>query len=87
VLGNSTNSVLSSTEADLQVTLKTSVVPIIDKVKIVESMAGKTKSEAQKILGSVKDVKNYEFKVVPNVPLFNKVPKDTGRIELTIENE
>lgn len=87
VLGNSTNSVLSATEADLQVTLKTLVVPIVDKDNIKKSIAGKSSSEAEKILGSVKDVKDYELTISPAVPFFKRVPKDISRIEVTVENE
>jgi len=86
-LGNSTSSVLSATEADLQVTLKTAVVPIVDKDEIKKSIAGKQAGEAEKVLGSVKNVKSYELKVSPVIPFFNKVPKDLNRIELLIENE
>jgi hypothetical protein len=86
-LGNSSSSVLSANEADLQVTLKTSVIPIINKEEIKKSMAGKSSREAEKILGSVKNVKNYELNVTPVIPFFKKVPKDTSRIELVVENE
>jgi len=86
-LGNSTNSILSFTETDLQATLKTSVIPSIDKGAVKKSIAGKSSGEAEKILGSIKNVKNYELNISPAIPLFKRVPKDVNRIELVIENE
>jgi hypothetical protein len=86
-LGNSTNSILSFIEADLQATLKTSVIPSIDKEAIKKSIAGKTVTEAEKILGSVKNVTSYELNVSPAIPFFRKVPKDINRIDLVVENE
>lgn len=85
VLGNSTNSVLTSTEADLQITLKTFVVPDIKEEEIKKELIGKTPSGAEKVLGSIKNVNSYEFKLSPSIPFFGKVPKDLNRIELTIE--
>lgn len=85
VLGNSTSSVLSSTEADLQVTLKTFVVPDIKEEEIKQELAGKTPAEAGKILGSIKNVNNYEFNLSPSIPFFGKVPRDLSKIELIIE--
>jgi hypothetical protein len=87
VLGESTNSTLSSYEADLQVTLKTYVVPKIDPEKVKANMAGKTKEEAQEILGSIRNVKTYEFRVMPDLPFFNKTPTDLGKIEVIVERE
>lgn len=86
-LGNSTSSVLSSTEADMQITIKTSVIPNVDKEEIRKSISGKSLKEAEKILGSIKNVREYSLKVSPAIPLFKKVPKDLNRIELVIENE
>jgi len=88
VLGNSSNSVLSSTEADLQVTLKTFVVPDISEDKIKDALTGKTLQEAQKFLGSVRNVKTYEFKMTPSlIPFFNKVPGAKDRIKVEIVRE
>ena len=85
VLGNSTNSILSSKEADLQVTLKTHVIPDIDENTLKETLKGKSSSEAQKILGSVKNVKTYEFSLVPSIPFFQKVPNNLNKISIEIE--
>ena len=85
VLGNSASSVLTSTEADIQVTLKTLVVPDIQEETIKKELIGKTPAEAEKILGSIKNVNSYEFQLSPAVPFFRKIPNDLNRITLTIE--
>lgn len=87
VLGNSTSSVLTSKEADIQVTLKTFVVPDINEDKMKEELQGKSVAEAQSILGSIKNVNSYEFHLSPVIPFFRNVPKDFSRIEITIVKE
>jgi hypothetical protein len=87
VLGNSTSSVLTSKEADLQVTLKTFIVPNINEEGLKEELKGKSAAEAQKILGSIKNVNSYEFNLSPVIPFFRNVPNDLSRIEITIVKE
>lgn len=87
VLGNSTNSVLTSKEADLQVTLKTYIMPNIKEEELKNSLKGKSVTEAIKILESIKNVTYYEFKLSPVIPLFRNVPKDPNRIQITIVKE
>ena len=84
VLGNSTNSVLTSKEADLQVTLKTLVIPDIKEEDVKNSLKGKSPEEATKILGNLKNVSSLEFNLKPVVPFFQKVPNDLSRITVTI---
>jgi hypothetical protein len=86
-LGNTTNSVLSPTEADVQVTLKAYEVPNIDKDKLKQELAGKSFAEAQKVLGSVRNVKDYALNINPSIPFFGFVPKDTNRINIEIKIE
>jgi hypothetical protein len=85
VLGNSTNSIVSATQADIQVTLKTFVVPIIDKEDLINRIKNKNPEDAHKVLGSIKNVKKYELSIAPSIPLFKKVPNDSNRIEIIIE--
>jgi hypothetical protein len=87
ILGKSTNSTLTSEEADIQLTIKTFVIPNIDTEKLKEQFKGITSSEAQKILGGISNIKTYEFKMIPNIPFFQKVPKDTKRINVVVENK
>ncbi|MFC1622245.1 hypothetical protein ACFL13_02625, partial [Patescibacteria group bacterium] len=65
ILGNTAQTFLNSYEADIQVTLKTFVVPDISEDNLKEELKGKSVSEAQKILGAVRNVKNYEFSLSP----------------------
>ena len=86
-LGNSTNSTLSSDTADLQVTLKTYIVPDINVDTLKKSLKGKTSSQAEKILGSINNVKSYSLDIKPGLPLFRKIPNNINQIEINIERE
>ncbi len=86
-MGNSSSSVLNSEEADLQITLKTFTVSKIDKEQLKLNLAGKSISEAEKILESAGEISTYSIKIEPTIPFFKNVPKDTNRINLEIENE
>ncbi len=86
-LGNSTASVLNSSEADMQITLKTFTVTAVDKEELKKSLAGKSVSDAEKVLGSIGSLSTYSIEIKPVIPLFNKVPKDLNRINLEVENE
>jgi hypothetical protein len=87
VLGNSTNSILTSNEADIQVTLRSVVIPDIKEDEVKESLKGKTNQEARVIIESLKNVEQYEFSISPVVPFFSKVPKDANRIDVVIVKE
>ncbi len=87
VLGESDNSVLNSEEADLQITLKTFVVPDINPEDLKSQLAGQSLKEAQKILGGIRNIKTYGLKLDGSIalPFFQKVPSDTEKIILEIE--
>ena len=85
VLGNSDTSVLNATEADLQVTLKTFVVPDINEDTLKEELKGKNLTEAQRVLGEIRNVKTYELKINPNIPLLTRVPRKVENITIKIE--
>ncbi len=87
VLGESDNSVLNSEEADLQITLKTFVVPNINPEDLKDQLAGESLKEAQKILGGIRNIKTYGLKLDGSIalPFFQKVPSDTEKIILEIE--
>ena len=87
VLGNTETTVLSETEADLQVTIKTFVVPDISENTIKQELMGKGVGDAQKYLGSIRNVKTYEFNLSPRIPLLDFVPKDESRIIISLERE
>ena len=85
VLGNTDSSTLSAAEADLQVTLKTLVVPSINEADLKKELAGKGMPEAQRILGSTRNAKSYEIKFSPNIPFFQRMPQSVENIELVIK--
>jgi hypothetical protein len=87
ILGESTNSTLNSGEADIQVTLRSIVIPDIKEDEVKESLKGKTNEEAKNIIEGLKNVEYYEFSISPVVPFFSKVPNDTERIEVIILKE
>ncbi len=87
VLGKSTDSVLTSKEADIQVTLKAIIIPDIKEDDVRESLRGKTEDEARDIINNLKNVEQYEFNVSPAIPLFRKTPKDPERIEVILVKE
>lgn len=87
VLGNTDSTVLSDTESDLQVTLRTFVVTDISEDEVKDNLLGKNISDAEKYLGSIRNVKTYQLNIEPTIPLFNKIPNDKSRINLTLERE
>jgi hypothetical protein len=85
VLGNSSTSVLSPTEADIQVTIKSFVVPNIAEDDVKKELAGKSSAEAQKILGGVRNIDTFALNVDKGIlPIFNTVPKDLSKIKVEI---
>lgn len=87
VLGNTTDTVLTSKTADIQVTLKTFVVPGITEDIVKDNIVDKSLTDAEKYLGSVKNVNSYELRLDPKVPFFTNIPKDKNRIVVTLERE
>lgn len=87
VLGSTEDAVLSSTEADLQVTVKTSVVPDIDIDSLKTRLAGKSLQEVQRVLGSMRSLSTYEFSLSPTVPFKRAFPGETERILIEIEED
>ena len=86
ILGNATNTVLNSNMADLQVTLKTEVIPIIDESEIKDKLRGKSVQEAQEELNNIRNITSFVFNLKPRIPFFSKVPINTEKIYIEIEN-
>ncbi len=86
-LGNSDETVVTSTKADLQVTAKTTVIPSIDIEDLKSKLAGKSITEASRILGGIRTLNTYEFKLQPNLPFSQKVPQDLDRIIIEVEEK
>ena len=84
ILGQSASSVLNSTEADIQVTLSSIIIPDIKEDDVRENLKGKTNEEAKQYIDGLKNVESYEFNISPVVPFFSKVPINTQRIDVTL---
>lgn len=87
ILGNSDDTVLSSSEADLQVTLKTFVIPDISPDKVITDITGKKLDEANSILNSIRNVKSSEIYISPNIPLYRRMPPNRENITVEIKLE
>jgi hypothetical protein len=87
VLGNSVNSIVNSGEADIQITLRSIVIPDIKEDSVRDSLSGKTEDEARETIESLKNIEYYEMSISPRVPFFSKVPKDTNRINVELIKE
>jgi len=84
VLGTTEDTVLSNSAADLQVTVKTSVIPDIDIGSLKKDLRGLSLKDLQKKLGSMNSIKTYEFNLSPPVPFKTVVPNDVERILIEI---
>jgi len=87
VLGNSETTVLNSDKADLQITIKTFVVPDITEDSIKEMLKGKDSKEAEEILGGVKNIRTYSINLDSVIPIFKSIPTNTDNINIIIERE
>ncbi len=82
VLGNTEKTVLSPTEADLQVTFRFFIAPKIDEEKVFGNISGKSPTEAAEILKAINGVEDVDLSVYPNFPLFNTIPTRTSAVEI-----
>jgi len=87
ILGNSDSTILSSNEADVQVTVKTFVRIKINEEEIKKSLVGKKLNEAEKIIGGIKNIRNYEIVVSPNIPFLTRMPSNISNIQIEVKRE
>ena len=87
ILGNTDANVLSVSQADLQVTIKAYVIPEVNEDELKQKLLGVSFSNAEQILGSVRNIKTYEIKMTPNIPFLSRLPKNVENISLTVERE
>ncbi len=87
VLGNSDTSILSVDKADIQVTVKTFVIPEVDTDKLKATLKGKSISEAEKLLSELKSTSSYSITVSPSLPFLRRIPNDLTRINLEVKSE
>lgn len=87
ILGKTETTILNETTADLQVTLRTFVVPNIFEDKVAKDIAGKNKQEAEKYLGELINITGFSLDITPSLPIFRNVPKDTDKILVIINRK
>lgn len=87
VLGNTEKTVLSPTEADLQVTFKFYIAPKIDKHVVFEKIAGLSATDAISELKKISGVTKTELNLKPNFFLFRKVPSRESAVDIQIKIE
>ncbi len=87
VLGSTDATTLSLYEADLQVTLKSYVLPKVDEEGLKQKLVGKKVKEAEKIIGEVRNVKTYEININPKIPFVQMLPTNIENISLDVKRE
>ncbi len=85
VLGNTDSTVLSTTKADLQVTVKTYVITDIKEDDVKSSLAGKSLKDGQAILDRIQNINNYSLNMTPNLPFLKKFPGKLENINVEIK--
>lgn len=85
VLGNTDKTVLSSTKADLQVTVKAFIVPILDSEAIKKSLIGVSFSDAEKKLNEIKNIKTYGISLNPQI--IKQIPKNAANVTVNVTLE
>ena len=84
ILGNSDDTVLSASEADLQVTLKAYVVPGINESDLKTDLKGKKLNDARDLLNNIQNINSFELSISPNIPFFGRMPVSEENINLEI---
>ena len=88
ILGNTDSTILSTTISDLQVTLKSYMLPQIDEDKIKESLVGTRISEAERVLGGIRNAKSYSIDIDGiSIPFLSRMPSKVENITLIIEKD
>ena len=87
ILGESTDTVLSFNEADIQLSVKSFVIAKVDEESLREQLNGKTLPEAQDIIRKIQNVKNFSINIYPNVQFLNAMPRNKENIEIKVERQ
>jgi len=84
LLGKSSSSILTTTEGDLMVTVKTFVIPVLNTDSIKAKIAGQDLATVQSELENIPNIVNYNLNLSINVPFFSKLPADHNRLNVSI---
>ncbi|MBI2414339.1 hypothetical protein HYV31_00635 [candidate division WWE3 bacterium] len=87
VLGNTDKTVLTTSKADLQVTVKAFIVPVLNADNIKNSLLGVSFTEAERLLNEIKNIKTYGINMTPKVSLLKRIPKNIANVNLNITLE
>ena len=85
ILGNTDKTVLSSKEADAQLTVKSYKIPVLDEEKIKKDITGKSLNEVSNYFSDMNV--NYNIEINPLFQILNVFPKDVSKIEVTVKRE
>jgi len=85
ILGKTNSSTLTVDEGDVQLTIKTYKIPVLNTEEIKSMLIGKNVVDAEKV---IKDIPNViKYNVVFKYPVFNSIPQDPNRVNVTISKE
>lgn len=85
VLGNTSRTVLNSSQADLQVTFRFFISPKISKDDIFNGIAGKSVEDAKSFIESINGVSQAQVTLHSKTPFFSKIPKKKNLVEIELK--
>lgn len=85
LLGKTNSSTLTTTEGDVQVTVKTYKIPVLDTNEIKSMLIGKKINDAVEVIKNIPNIIRYDISL--NYPLFNSIPMSPERIDVSISKE
>jgi len=85
LLGKTNSSTLTVDEGDVQVTVKTYKIPVLDTSEIKSMLLGKKFNDAEEIIKNIPNVIRYNISF--NYPLFNSIPSNPERVNVSISKE
>jgi hypothetical protein len=85
LLGKTNSSTLTVEEGDIQLTIKTYKIPVLNTDEIKATLLGKSSSEAESLIKNIPNVIRYNISF--NYPVFSSIPQDPKRVNVTISKE
>ena len=85
LLGKTNSSTLTVNEGDVQLTVKTYKIPVLNTDEIKSILLGKNVLEAEKVIKDIPNVIKYNISF--KYPVFNSIPQDPNRVNVTISKE
>lgn len=85
LLGKTNSSTLTVDEGDVQVTVKTYKIPVLDTNEIKSMLLGKKFSDAEEVIKNIPNIISYN--ILFNYPLFTSIPSNPERVNVTISKK